>query len=279
MEKYLLPEHMLHFGLNIYQFGHEVCTSSHRFGPAVRQHYLLHYIVKGKGSLASEQGSWNVTAGEAFLIYPHQITTYIADKKTPWEYMWLEVDGLIAQRTFELCGLRRENPLWTAKNPQGVGEIKQTLDSLIAEDTTRPIKLAGLTCLLFDALISHGKGNVVASNGDNKHLDQATTFIERNYQNPISIGDIANHCRLDRSYLSRLFQKAFSIGPKQYLLNVRMSMAKNLLQDASLPIKVIACSVGYNDQLHFSRAFKQHFDLAPTEWRKRHPPNSECIEL
>ncbi|MCA1177575.1 MULTISPECIES: AraC family transcriptional regulator [unclassified Pantoea] len=279
MEKYLLPEHMLHFGLNIYQFGHEACTAAHRFGPAVRQHFLLHYVVNGSGSLVTEQGNWNITAGEAFLIFPHQITTYVADKKNPWEYMWLEVDGLIAQRTFELCGLLRDNPVWAAKNTQGIAEIAQTLDLIIEEDTARSIKLAGLTCLLFDALICHGKGNMVNSNGKNKHLDQATTFIERNYQNPISISDIAQHCRLDRSYLSRMFQQSFGVGPKQYLLNVRMNMAKNLLQDASLPIKVIACSVGYNDQLHFSRAFKQHFNLPPTEWRKRHPPNSDCIEL
>ncbi|WAH61770.1 helix-turn-helix transcriptional regulator (plasmid) [Pseudomonas silvicola] len=84
---------------------------------------------------------------------------------------------------------------------------------------------------------------------------------------------------LTADYLSRMFQKALGVGPKQYLLRTRMNMAKSLLQDASLPIKVIACSVGYNDQLHFSRAFKQYFDLPPTEWRKRYPPNSDCLSL
>lgn len=279
MEKYLLPEHILHFGLNIYQFGHEACVPAHTFGPAVRQHYLLHYVMAGRGSLLSEQGRWDISAGEAFLIFPHQITTYSADKKIPWEYMWLEVDGLVAQRTFELCGLNRETPVWTAALPRGHQELEEVWKLLIAEDADRPIKLVGLTCLLFDALISGGKNSAVSTSNDNKQLDHAIAFIERNYQNPIGVSDIANHCRIDRSYLSRMFQKALGVGPKQYLLRTRMNMAKTLLQDASLPIKVIACSVGYNDQLHFSRAFKQYFDLPPTEWRKRYPPNSDCIEL
>ena len=81
MQKDIHPDDIAQFGLNIYQYGHEVCASQHSYGPAVRQHYLIHYVISGGGTLFSGNQRWPVRQGEAFLIHPHEITTYTADKQ------------------------------------------------------------------------------------------------------------------------------------------------------------------------------------------------------
>ncbi|PKH26733.1 AraC family transcriptional regulator [Enterobacterales bacterium CwR94] len=277
MQKDLRPEDMTHFGLNIYQFGHQRCAPKHSFGPAVRQHFLLHYVIQGKGCLYTEQGQWPLAAGEAFLIHPHAITTYTADARQPWEYMWIEVDGLIAERSFEACGLLREAPVWRAKSADASAQA--LLSEILTQDTSRALKIAGLTCQFLDALMEHGLQQPKPVNSENRHLENAVAYMERHYHNPLDILAVAKHCRIDRSYLTRLFQKQLGIGPKQYLLRLRMTMAVGLLQDLRLPIKVIACSVGYADQMQFSRLFRQHFHMSPSEWRARHPLSHEIIEL
>lgn len=282
MEKYVLPEHMVNFGLNIYRYGHEACQPSHSFGPAIRRHYLLHFVISGKGTLHSSEGDWALEAGTVFYIAPYQITTYTADHRYPWEYMWIEVDGLIAERTLELLGLSRTTPIWQASKDDGWKEIKELLSNIVAEDIGNVLKLMGLTCLLFDSMTNNNGAESAAHTGSDKYKNiyvrKAIQFIEARFGEAIGTADIAKHCGVKRSYLTRLFHSEVEMGPKRYLLEFRMGIAKNLLQEGSLPIKYIACSVGYNDQLYFSRVFKEHVGVSPSAWRRLNPATHAIVE-
>ncbi|QUG75182.1 helix-turn-helix domain-containing protein [Erwinia sp. E602] len=271
IQKDINPDDIAQFGLNIYQYGHEVCTSQHSYGPAVRQHYLLHYVIQGCGTLHTEQHSWPVRQGEAFLIWPHEITTYVADKRTPWEYMWIEMDGLMAARSLEKCGLRRDMPLYRPKDPDSLAGEGRLLQALIAEDPQHSLRITGLTCLFLDALIAGSASSRAGSETSSisRHLDNATQYIERHYHRNFSIAEVAEYCNIDRSYLSRLFQQQFGYGPKHYLLQLRMNVATTLLADRSLPVKVIAYSVGYGSQMQFAKVFNHYFHCSPSEWRRR----------
>lgn len=269
MQKDIHPDDIAQFGLNIYQYGHEVCASQHSYGPAVRQHYLLHYVIRGGGTLFSGNQRWPVRQGEAFLIHPHEITTYTANKQQPWEYMWLELDGLIALRSLEKCGLRRDMPVYRPKEQDAPCPAYPILQQLVAQDPLHSLRIAGLTCLFLDALIANAHHEEHEETGvGNKHLDAAIQFIERHYHRHLTMGEVAQYCNIDRSYLSRLFQQQFGYGPKQYLLLLRMEVATALLSDAQLPIKVIAYSIGYASQMQFAKVFQQHFHCSPTQWRR-----------
>ena len=94
--------------LVMYQYGHEQCTPGHIFGPAARNHFVFHYVVSGTGKLYSEDTEGNdlectVRTGEGFLLIPGQVTTYVADKRLPWEYMWIEFDGLRVKELLEMA--------------------------------------------------------------------------------------------------------------------------------------------------------------------------------
>jgi len=269
MQKDIHPDDIAQFGLNIYQYGHEVCASQHSYGPAVRQHYLIHYVINGCGTLFSGNQRWPVRKGEAFLIHPHEITTYSADKHQPWEYMWLELDGLIALRSLEKCGLRRDMPIWRPKESLSSASVCEYLQQLVALDPLHSLRITGLACLFLDALIANvnSTGHEEIGSG-NKHLDNAIQYIQRHYHRSLPIGEVAAYCNIDRSYLSRLFQQQFGFGPKQYLLLLRMDVATSLLSDHSLPIKIIAYSLGYASQMQFAKVFQQHFHCSPTQWRQ-----------
>ena len=73
--------------------------------------------------------------------------------------------------------------------------------------------------------------------------------------------------KVHRSYLSSIFKDFHKISPKEYLLEVRMKRAKELLETTDQPIKIIAYSVGYLDPLHFSKAFRQYYDCSPSQYR------------
>lgn len=106
--------------LTLYQYGWEQCDPSHSFGPAARNHFLFHYILSGTGVLNAnnEKGitkSYQVKSGQGFMIFPHQICTYIADQNLPWEYVWLEFDGLRAKELVDTAGLSCDSPIYRAR--------------------------------------------------------------------------------------------------------------------------------------------------------------------
>ena len=75
--------------LRLLSVGRSDTLSSHKYGPVVRNYYLIHYILAGLGTFQTEQMTYRLHAGQVFLIEPGQETTYIADKNTPWSYIWI----------------------------------------------------------------------------------------------------------------------------------------------------------------------------------------------
>lgn len=101
------------------------------------------------------------------------------------------------------------------------------------------------------------------------YIKEALTFMEQNFQNDISVEDIAATCGLNRSYFGKIFKEALGKTPQEFLLSYRMIKAAELLKLTSLSIGDISNAVGYANQLHFSRAFKNLYGLPPREWRNQ----------
>lgn len=109
------------------------------------------------------------------------------------------------------------------------------------------------------------------------YIKEAVHFIEQNSHNDITVEDIAAFCNISRSYLSRLLKKHTGQSPQQLPLSYRMSKAAQLLQLTDLSIRDIGKVVGYPNQLHFSRAFKNTYKISPSQWRKENKPKSANI--
>ena len=96
--------------IGLYQYGWEHCAPAHSFGPAARNHYIFHYVISGTGTLmadnsAGETITYQVKSGQGFMLFPGQINTYIADTDFPWEYTWVEFDGLRAKERIGNCAM------------------------------------------------------------------------------------------------------------------------------------------------------------------------------
>ena len=97
-----------------------------------------------------------------------------------------------------------------------------------------------------------------------------TGYIVENYSQKIKINELADYVGVNRSYLASSFKKATGYSPQEYLLSIRMERAKSLLETTDLPVNTISNSVGYSDQLAFSRMFKRYAGVSPTTYREEH---------
>jgi len=99
------------------------------------------------------------------------------------------------------------------------------------------------------------------------YVREALSFVEQNFQNDITVEDIANFCNLNRSYFGVIFRDGVGKSPQDFLISYRMTKAAVLLKLTDLSIHDISIAVGYPNQLHFSRTFKKVYTLSPRQWR------------
>lgn len=260
-----------------YQYGREICVPGHAFGPARRSHYLFHYIISGSGSLtaindAGEQSSYDLKAGEGFLIFPGQITTYVADLVEPWEYIWVEFDGSHVKSSLDRIGFAPSNPIYHATDVTVRNEMFSAMQHILDERGDSPLHLVGCTYFFFDAFLRSAEPHraVQPSRLHGFYIDSALNYIEKHYQADVSVEDIARHIGLNRSYFGKIFKESMGVSPQQFLIGYRMEKACELLKLSSLSVGEVGRAVGYPNQLHFSRAFRNTYGTSPRTWRQQH---------
>lgn len=262
--------------LSLYQFGWERCMPAHAFGPAARTHYLFHYVISGTGILMADDAdgvtqTYQIKSGQGFMIFPNQINTYIADKTLPWEYVWLEFDGLRVKEAIEIAGLSPNAPIYHAHSHVLRETMMDEMLYIAQNGDMSPFHLIGHLYLFFDALtrsissLRLKKGNRLRD----FYIHEAITYIEQNFHNDISVEDIADNSGLNRSYFGKIFKESIGRTPQEFLLNYRMMKATELLKLTGNSIGDVSSAVGYDNPLHFSRAFKKIYNVSPREWRNQ----------
>ena len=262
--------------LGLYQYGWEHCAPAHSFGPSSRNYYLFHYVISGSGTLMANDSkgitqTYEIKSGQGFLIFPKQITTYIADTEDPWEYTWLEFDGLRVKEALDLTDLSLDNPIYNAKSKYLSESMLNEMLYIVQHPNETPFHLIGHLFLFLDYLTRSSKSTriVQRSKMSDFYIKEAINFIEQNFQNDISIEEIAEVCGINRSYLGKIFKKSVGKSPQEFLMNYRMVKATELLKLTDLSIADIGKAVSYEDQLHFSRAFKTVLGISPRHWRNQ----------
>ena len=266
----------LFLDLTVYQYGYEKCEPLHSYGPFVRNHYLFHYVISGKGmlSVTEENGSsvYQIGPRSGFLIDPGRINVYCADQKFPWEYVWVEFDGLRARELMEEAGLSNDHPVFHPVSDTAADKLRDEMLRLTQyPDKSRPLGIIGQLYLIMDALIqgSSNKKRLQGGKLSRFYAQEALSFIEQNYTLPITVEDMANRCNLNRSYFGKVFKDMIGQSPQDFLIRYRMSKATSLLTSTSLSIGDISVQVGYPNQLHFSRAFRNIYGMSPRQYRQQ----------
>ena len=256
-----------HIDLSIFNCGQQSCEGGYTWGPGVRDHYLIHYIVSGKGVYTVDHTVYELGAGDVFLAKPNQLISYSADKKDPWEYYWVGFNGAGANRLVLELPFREDCPTHHCKN---AGRVKQALSDIFLSrgpDPRSEALMVGHLYLFAAELMQEATEFAPHAAGSSaQHVLNAVKFIQFNYAHEIGIDDIARAVGVSRSHLYRVFMSNLGRSPIDYLTQYRIDEACALLKTSTLSIAEIAVSVGFFDQFYFSRVFKKNVGVPPSRY-------------
>ena len=267
---YLEPKQSQALDLFLCHSGIENCNPSYSFGPETRDHFIIHYILDGKGEFTVNNKTYKLGKKDGFLIRPGEETYYKADDKDPWIYMWIGFNGIKAETYLKYANLDENNHIFKYEKDSSLKKCILEILSLNIMNNSNRLKIDGLLYLFIGNLIENNK--YMDKENSNTQVDEyiniSIDFINNNYSNNIKVTDIANYVGLNRSYFSNLFTKKMGISPQEYLLSLKMEKACNLLTNLQLSIGDVARQVGYEDQLTFSKIFKKSKGVSPKLYRE-----------
>ena len=253
--------------LAVLEVGTQACTPAMKFGPAVRDMYILHYIHSGYGTYSAGDCLEPIGPGGLFLVVPDTVHAYWPDPDEPWHYSWFGFSGTMAARLCKQAGFTGPAPVRTPDPAVSVAPLFHNLLAL-REEPAKELLLTGQLFRIFGTLAVPDDAPPLRPDVG-LHVRKAVSFINARYADPIGLADISAHIGLDSKYVCRLFQQRLSMSPYRYLTDVRMRKACRLLRSQLLGIAEIARSVGYQDPLLFSRMFKRTIGLSPSAYREK----------
>lgn len=242
--------------INPFSCGQEFCDPGHSFGPATRDHYLIHYIVSGAGTFSSHGFTHHLHAGDLFVIRPYELTYYEADRDTPWHYIWIGFQTGVS----EISILEQD-----VFHFPDAGALFHSLLEANQMVQGRESYLCGKIWELL-SLFQQKIGRSTLSPSD--YVLQAINFMQRNYMDGIQISQLAKQLNLDRCYFSTLFRNQTGKSPKQYLTDLRLTHAATLMREHGYRPGDAAVAAGYTDVCCFSKMFKHKYGVSPNLYRK-----------
>lgn len=243
----------------------EKCAPNHFWGPGVRANFVIHYIISGCGTFYCGPNKYELSAGDAFVIFPYTIVKYAASKSTPWHYTWVIFDGDEAANILSESGITVKNPVLRANQ---TSNFKNHICSMVHNNTDDLTGQLHFTSELYELLSLMTKKNGDKQKNENSFFDEAVQHIHNNFSEDITVDGISEKLGISRKYLYAIFKSACGRSPKEYIMDYRIEKSCDFLKNKSLPISSVAYSVGYPDPFVFSKMFKQKTGVSPSEYRK-----------
>jgi AraC-like DNA-binding protein len=258
--------HILFTGLSQTRPGHQV-------GPKVFDYYLIHHVLAGQGTFITGDRQYELTKGDSFIIEPGHLYEYRANHTNPWQYNWIAVKGSKFPALLSQAGITLSSPIVHPVHPQHMEWIDQIRSAFRSKDSGGGLRANGYLILVlsnFQHVKQPGQINELESlTTIERHVKEVAQLLTTRYTEPISIENIAKLYGYNRAYFSKMFKVYNHVAPVTFLLNLRVSKARQLLRERSeLTIEQIAYSVGFNDPLYFSKQFKKFYQLSPSEYRR-----------
>ena len=236
------------------------------FGAHSHHAHELHYVVAGRGSFELRDESLAVRPGDLFYTCPGTLHRMIVPEG---EYLlqyvaFLELDAEhdrgLAEDLQALIGegsIRRVGDRHHALFAQISGQ------TLSVDPRQRRAASARMAGFLYELMT-----DAPTAKGSHPAVHEALEFMRSHLDVAYDLDDLIEELGLDKSYFVRLFKKSIGVPPMKYATHLKMSAASDLLRTTSLPLAAVAARVGFRDEYHFAKRFKQWCGTSPGAYRQ-----------
>jgi AraC-like DNA-binding protein len=233
-----------------------------------KNEYTVELVLGGEGFLEINEEQHALAAGDAFLLHPDDYCRYYTGPSGRWRKVYVVLRPEGAAALFERLKLAKVWHIHLAGHAfrRSRALFHEIIASLRAR---RPGFLEHASALAYELLVIAAHATPVTSAVSSHPLpvQQAIRYAEAHLSEPLTVAALAAAAGCSRQHLTTLFARHLRRGVIEWVTSLRMRHARHLLETTNTRILAIADAAGYQDPLHFSRAFKRHVGVSPRQYR------------
>ena len=235
------------------------------------QSYLFFTVLKGSGELAYNDKVYQLNEGSCVFIDCRKPYSHTTDSHNLWTLRWCHFYGPTLSFVYEKYCERGGRPAFT---PSDTMQFLNTLDSLYdlasGSDHIRDMRIneeLNRLCTLLMAESWHPEEAVTAPK--KMSVSDVKEYLEEHYSDKITLDELATRFFINKYYLTRVFKEQYGQSITNYLQNVRITHAKQMLRFTEKSVEEIGLQCGLGQLHYFSRVFKEVEGVAPSVYRSQ----------
>lgn len=246
----------------------------------------LIYIREGMLRISISDQEYTGHGGSVFVVNPRELHYMSAPDMPVLYYTLLFPLEFISFQTEDSLETDMMRPLRSGqllfKSDLSVHESIHNLTAILDEliqinhcgDPNKQMKTRILLLRFFDILAVSNVFTVPSLSGKTEMQREILRYVQQNYCSRLSLQDLANHFYMSSKYLSKYFKMHFDLTFSQYIMHLRITHARKLLETTALPITEIALCSGFSSVSYFIRSFKDYHGISPFQYRKQETERS-----
>ncbi len=257
--------------LHLQEIGELEAKRAHTSSRSGLQSYLFFTITSGSGTLVYNEKEFSLSPGSCVFIDCHNPYSHTTDPNNLWTLRWVHFYGPTLGSVYNKYCERGGRPVFTPDDSTPFFAIWDEL-----------MKVAGSADYMRDMLINQDLSALLTLiMAESWHPEDATTakkkasvadvkeFLDREYGSKITLDGLAEKFYINKYYLTKVFKEQYGLSITAYLLNLRITKAKQLLRFSEKSVEEIGMEVGLGAPHYFSQTFKSVEGVPPSTYRKQ----------
>lgn len=236
----------------------------------VLDEYQLIYVVDGEGVFESDGKTYALVPGTMFLIFPGCWHTYRPNRKTGWSVYWIGFRGHVVDERVAGGFFSGRSPVYNAGISTLVIDVyRSAMQTASDEGPYYQQMLSGAVSLLMGIALNLNAGRKSSDGETHDRIARAKVIMRDNLSDNISAQDVAGMLHVSYSWFRTAFKRLTGMAPAQYILELKLFRAMELLSDPAMTVKEISYTLDFNSSRYFSSFFRKRTGYSPQEYRSR----------
>lgn len=257
--------------LHLQEIGELEAKRSHTSSRSNLQSILFFTVVDGNGFLTYGNKEYKLEKGSSVFIDCHNPYSHTTDPEHLWTLRWVHFYGPTLPSIYNKYCERGGRPVFTPDDSTPFFDVFNHLFSTASSaDYMRDMKINQYLSTLLTLVMSESWHPEDATTAKKKaSVSDVKEYLDQNYGSKITLDDLATHFYINKYYLTKVFKEQYGLSITAYLLNVRITKAKQLLRFSDKSIEEIGFEVGLGAPHYFSQTFKSVEGVPPSKYREQ----------
>ena len=245
--------------------GTSECDKNYHINRVNSDVYTLEYVLDGQGYVSEDDKSAVAVKGDTWFLHAGRTQDYYTDPDRPWRKIWINFGGPVVDHLVAAYGLDKFYYPHTNILP-----LLEEFHNTVATIENRKVAFDKCAVIFHRICQQLHDQHYTDINSMGTIAEEMKKYIDTHSEIDVSLNDLIEQMHCSKAYAIRSFKKRYNITPYNYILLRKVELAKHLLSNTTTSIIDISDYLGMCDAHYFSKYFKKHTGMSPTEFRRHH---------